>query len=257
MVLRKQTSEETVFLDEVVPDVEMEVRKQLDSMLDLDDRDDPNFSDADYQLAAYAAALRVLTRHGSIEDIDVAYQLSRERGDSESNPIEAIIEDAVRTASNYLVPEGIPEHLWRRLGPEEKLYLKGLEVESHGDYRSGVYQEFARGFGVRDYRFMLRTGRANETRLKTASEFQRRELGDTSFGQSLVRHALYATWRAAESEETAGSLTWLRTELDEYWPQRESLVSVLRYLSAVEIDHWNTDANAAKLVAGAVENDHV
>ena len=28
-----------------------------------------------------------------------------------------------------------------------------LEVESHGEFRSGVYQEFARGFGVRDYRF--------------------------------------------------------------------------------------------------------
>ena len=257
MVLRKQTSEESVFLDEVVPDVEIEVKTQLDSMLELDDRDDPNFSDADYQLAAYAAALRVLTRYGSIEDIDVSYQLSRERGDSESNPIEAIIKDAVRTASNYLVPEGLPDHLWRRLGPEEKLYLKGLEVESHGDYRSGVYQEFARGFGVGDYRFMLRGGRANETRLKTASEFQRRELGDTPFGQSLVRHALYATWRAAESGEIAGGLTWLRTELDDYWPQRESLISVLRYLSAVGIDHWDEDADAARLVAGAVENDHV
>ncbi len=257
MVLRKQSSEESVFLDEVVPDVELEVKAQLDSMLALDDQDDPNFSDADYQLAAYAAALRVLTRYGSIEDIDIAYQLSREQGDGESNPIEAVIEDAVRTASNYLVPTGLPDHLWRRLGPEEKLYLKGLEVESHGDYRSGVYQEFARGFGVRDYRFMLQTGKANDTRLKTASEFQRRELGDTQFGQSLVRHALYATWRAAESEEVAGSLTWLRIELDDYWPQRESLISVLRYLSAVKIDHWDADADAARLVAGAVENDHV
>ena len=257
MVLRKQTSEQTVFLDEVVPDVEVEVKTQLDSMLELDDRDDPNFSDADYQLAAYAAALRVLTRYGSIEDIDVAYQLSRERGDGESNPIEGIIKEAVRTATNYLVPDGLPDHLWRRLGPEEKLYLKGLEVESHDDYRSGVYQEFARGFGVRDYRFMLRTGKANETRLKTASEFQRRELGDSAFGGSLVRHALYAVWRAAESGEIAGSLTWLRTELDDYWPQRESLISVLRYLSAVRIDHWETDADAARLVAGAVDNDHV
>ena len=147
--------------------------------------------------------------------------------------------------------------MWRRLGPEEKLYLKGLEVESHGDYRAGVYQEFARGFGVRDYRFMLRTGKANETRLKTASEFQRRELGETAFGQSLVRHALYAVWRAAETGDVAGSLTWLRTELPDYWPQREALASVLRYLGRTEIDHWRDDAEAARIVAGAVENDHV
>ena len=257
MVLRKQTSGETAFLDEVVPDVEAEVERQLASMLELDDREDPNFSDADYQLAAYAATLRVLTRYGSIEDIDVSHELSRERRRDEPNPIEKIIGDAVRTASNFLVPAGLPDHLWRGLAPEEKLYVKGLDVERRGDYRSGVYQEFARGFGVRDYRSLLHTGKANRTRLKTASEFKRGDLGDTAFGRSLVRHALYAVWRAAESGEVADSLTWLRTELPDYWPQREALAAVLRYLAAIDVDHWRADATAARLVAGAVENDHV
>ena len=95
MVLRKQTTGETAFLDEVVPEIDAEVKRQLDSMLDLDDREDPNFSDADYQLAAYAAALRVLTQYGSIEDIDVSHELSRERRRGEPNPIEKIIGDAV------------------------------------------------------------------------------------------------------------------------------------------------------------------
>ena len=257
MVLRKQTSEETVFLDELVPEVETEVERQLKSMLDLDDRENPNFSDADYQLAAYAAALRVLTKYGSIEDIDVAYQLARERSTGEVNPIESLISNAVRTASNFLVPNGIPGRLWRQLAPEEKLYLKGLEVESHGDFRSGVYQEFARGFGVRDYRFLLETGKANQTRLKTASEFQRRELGESAFGRSLVRHALYAVWRASETGDTTDSLTWLRTEVDDYWGQRESLAAVLGYLARLDTDHWSGDAAAAHVVAGAVDNDHV
>ena len=87
MVLRKQTSDETAFLDEVVPEVETEVERQLDSpCYQLDDCEAPNFSDADYQLAAYAAALRVLTQYRAIEDIDIAYQLSRERrvGEDES-----------------------------------------------------------------------------------------------------------------------------------------------------------------------------
>ena len=257
MVLRKQTSQESAFSDEVVPEIEIEVERQLHSMLQLDGREDPNFSDADYQLAAYAAALRVLTKYASIEDIDIRYQLSRERSAGEHNPIKAIIEDAVRTASNFLVPEGVPNHLWRRLGPEEKLYLKGIEVESHGDFRAGVYQEFARGFGVRDYRCLLRTGKANKTRLKTASEFERRELGLSPFGRSLIRHALYAVWRAADTGDVADSLTWLHSELPDYWSQREPLTTVLRYLAAVEIDHWRQDAAAARVVAGAVGNDHV
>ena len=48
-----------------------------------------------------------------------------------------------------------------------------------------------------------RQGKANQTRLKTASELQRRELGESAFGRSLVRHALYAVWRAAQSGDTA------------------------------------------------------
>ena len=259
MVLRKQTSEVTAFLDEVVPDVETEVERQLDSMLQLDNDDAPNFSDADYQLAAYAAALRVLTRYRSIEDIDIAYHLSRERGADEDNPIERIIADAVKTASHALVPKGLPAHLWRRLGPEEKLYLKGLEVEGHGEFRAGVYQEFARGFGVRDYRALIRTSKANKTRLKTASELGNRSLADSAFGRSLVRHALYAVWRASKNDgDPADSLTWLHSELsDDYWSKREALTAVLRYLASIEIDHWRTDAAAARIVAGTVENDHV
>ena len=252
MVLRKQTSGETAFLDEVVPEVEEEVERQLRSMLELDDRDDPNFSDADLQLAAYAAALRVLTKYGAIEDVDIARELARERRRGEPNPIERIIAQAVRTASNYLVPAGLPDYLWRRLAPVEKLYLKGLDVERHGDFRAGVYQEFARGFGVQDYAHLLHTAKANQTRLKTATEFARGDQDGT-----LVRHALYAVWRATETGEVAESLTWLRAELPDYWHQRESLTTVLRYFARVDIDHWHQDATAATLVAGAVENDHV
>ena len=253
MVLRKQTTGDTAFLDEMVPEVEAEVGRQLASMRDLDDRDEPNFSDADYQLAAYAAALRVLTTYRAFEDIDVSYELSRERGRGEANPLARIIEDAVRTASNFLVPAGVPAHVWLRLAPEEKLYLKGLEVESHGDYRAGVYQEFARGFGVADYRRLLHTGKANQTRLKTASELHGADLADAG----LLRHALYAVWQAAATGDVTDSLTWLRTELADYWPQREALVALLRCLAVLDIDHWRTDAAAARVVAGAVENDHV
>lgn len=253
MVLRKQTADDTAFLDEVVPEVEAEVERQLASMRDLDDRDAPNFSDADYQLAAYAATLRVLTNYRAIEDLDVSYELSRERRRGEANPLAKIIEDAVRTASDFLVPAGLPPHVWRGLVPEEKLYLKGLEVETHGDFRAGVYQEFARGFGVSDYRRLLHTGRANRTRLKTASELKRADLA----GRGIVRHALYAVWRAAETGDVTESLTWLHTELADYWPQREALIAVLRYLAGIVVDHWRADAGAARLLAGAVENDHV
>lgn len=61
LVLRKQTSNETAYLDELSSEIETEVKNQIDSMRKLDDKEDPNFSDPDYLLAAYAASLKVLT----------------------------------------------------------------------------------------------------------------------------------------------------------------------------------------------------
>jgi adenine-specific DNA methylase len=49
LILRKQTSDDTIFLDAIYPQVEIEVKNQLDSMLALDDKEDPNFDDTDYQ----------------------------------------------------------------------------------------------------------------------------------------------------------------------------------------------------------------
>ncbi len=257
MVLRKQNSDEVAFLDEVAHEVESEVEAQLKSMLALEDEEDPNFADSDYQLAAYAAALRVLTRYRSIQDLDVAKELARTRKPGDRSPLEPLIEDAVRTASNYLIPKGIPPHFWKRLAAEEKFYLKGLDVERHGDFRSGVYQEFARGFGVREYRAMLASTHANQTRLKTASEFLRRDLGGESFAGTLTRSLLFSVYRVAETGEAREGLKWLRDEVGNYWDQREAIVAMLRFLGTLHTPHWSQDAEAARLLAGIVDNDHV
>ena len=257
LVLRKHTEAEVAFLDEVYQEVESEVRRQLDSMKDLDDSRDPNFSDTDYQLAAYAAALRVLTSK-TIEDIDVAYELSRTRTRGEKSKVEEIIDKAVKIACDHLVPAGIEPHLWKSLSALERLYLKGLEIEGHGEHRSGVYQELARGFGVDEYKFMLASTKANETRLKTASEFGRREMGDTGFGASLVRHALFATFKTAETDSPTDGITWLKTEVTDYRANRQRLIEILDYLAAIannaSIEHWHRDAHAAGLLAGALRN---
>jgi len=52
---------------------------------------------------------------------------------------------------------------------------------------------------------------------------------------------------------------WLRTEVQDYWPQRKHLLEVLRYLSTMglKLPHWQVDAKAALLLAGAVDNDSV
>jgi len=264
LVLRKRTSEEVGFLDEIIADIKPEVERQLASMLALDERDDPNFSDSDYQLAAYAAALRVLTQYKRIEEIDVERELTRQRSSVDRSPIEAVIENAVKIASNFLIPRGLHDDeatrrdLWRNLSAEEKFYTKGLDIESHGDLRQGVYQEFARGFGLREYTNLLESSRANETRLKTATEFKRKDLGSLGFGSSLLRNILFAVCKVGETDRLDEGMRWLKDEITgDYWQQRSTIIAILRYLSNLPMDHWKDDSEAARLLAGAVENDSV
>lgn len=259
LILRKQTSDDTAFLDEVYPKVELEVKRQLDSMLALEDEEDPNFDDTDYQLAAYAAALRVLTQYRNIEDIDVAYELSKPRKKSDKSEIENIIDEAVKIACDYLVPKGFDTFVWKTLTPEERFYLKGLDIESHGEYRSGAYQELARGFGLKDYKPFLESGKANQTRLKTASEFGTKNLNDVGFGASLVRNTLFAIRETVCNESAQQGKSWLRTEVNDYWNQRKNAIEILHYLATMsfKLPSWTKDAEAAKLLAGALENDSV
>jgi adenine-specific DNA methylase len=259
LILRKQTSDETAFLDEIYPKVELEVKRQLDEMLRLEDQEEPNFGDTDYQLAAYAAALRVLTQYQNIEDIDIQYELSKTRKKGDKSPIVEIIDNAVKIACDYLVPTSFDSFIWKSLTPEERFYLKGLDIESHGEKRSGAYQELARGFGLKDYKFCLETSKANENRLKTATEFASKNLGDLGFGSSLTRTALYAIREVVATEDAQKGKMLLRSEIKDYWNQRKLIIEILKYLGTMEykIPHWQQDAKAAMLLAGAVENDNV
>ena len=259
LVLRKRIETEAVFLDEIMPLVEIEVRQQLDSMLALEDDSDPNFGDADYQLAAYAAALRVLTAQ-PIEEIDPAREIMREQSSGGTSPVERLIRNAVKIACDHLVPKQFDANLWKRLAPMERFYLKGLEVESHGEYRNGVYQELARGFGAADYTDLLASTQANETRLKSPSEMGKKALGG-NFNSSLVRQCLFAIYQVTKSEEAQDGLNWLKTEIPDYWEQRERIIHILDYLGRLEhvqaMKRWRKDGRFATLLAGNVRNDHV
>src|SRR5262249_24979423 len=144
----------------------------------------------------------------SIEDIDVAHELSKERKRGEVSPVEKLIQDAVRIACDHLMPRGVEVHVCKALSGLERLYLKGLEIESHGAHRSGVYQELARGFGVEEYVPLLASTKANEVRLKTATEFGRKEMEGGGFARTLVRHALFAMAKTAETESPKQALRW-------------------------------------------------
>jgi adenine-specific DNA methylase len=260
LVLRKRTTNETAFLDELYPEIEDEVRRQLDQMLALDDKEDPNFVDTDYQLAAYAAALRVLTSFSEIEGHDIRHELFRQKQAGETSAFEQVINRAVEIASDHLVPKGLETRYWKVLSAPERLYLKGLELEKNMEARSGAYQELAKGFGVRDYTGLYYQAKANMVRFKTGSEFKKTGLGTGEFGATTLRNILFAINETVRTDDARQGLNWLREEVPTYWQQRKQMVAALNYLAALthisHMPHWEKDADAAQRLAGAVENDH-
>ncbi|MBZ9623253.1 DUF1156 domain-containing protein [Clostridium sp. FP2] len=260
LILRKQSSDETAYLDELYPEIEEEVKYQINSMRELDDKEDPNFSDTDYLLAAYAASLKILTSYKNIEDIDVKYEISKSRGTNEVSPIENIINQAVKIAHDYLIPSDFDSFIWKSLIPEERLYLKGIELEKHNLYQLSSYQQLARGFSVGEYTTMLASTKANTARLKTPKEFAVKNLNDNSnFGSSLIRNILVAIYLGLKEEDTYKGRNWLKTEVTDYPNKRNSIMEILNYLSKAEyidnMGHWKECAHEAFILKNLVEND--
>lgn len=230
------------------------------NMMALDDKDDPNFADTDYQLAAYAAALRVLTQCSDIEGQDITHELFRQREPGEKTAFEKVIDRAVEIASDHLVPTGIKRQYWKKLLATERLYLKGIELEKHMESRSGAFQELAKGFGVRNYTFLYASTKANSVRFKTGSEFKKSHLGKADFSASLTRNILFAIHETVRMEDAREGLKWFHTEVENYWDNRKMIADILKYLSGTNhishMPHWKHDSDAALRLAGAVENDH-
>lgn len=262
MVLRKQQSDTVGYLDEVAPLIEEEVKNQIQTMRDLDDKDDPNFTDADYLLAAYAASLKVLTSYKEFKEINLQHELNRSSDTKEKSEIQKIIEEAVKTAYDQLIPRDFDTFAWKSLKPIERFYIRGLELEKEGINKMSAYQELARGFGISNYTELMASTTANQARLKTPTEFGDRMLGDTNdFGKTLLRHVLKALEVAIKEEEPAAGKQWLKTEVTDYWPQRAQIMTLLRYLSTLEsyeaLSHWSEALEQTTFVRALVEQDGV
>jgi putative DNA methylase len=282
LVLRKRVFPEPGFLDEVYPLVEDEVRRQIVSMQALDEYGEPNFNDADYQLAAYAAALKVLTQYASLDGKNVEHEVFAERDKKAKSDFQIVIERAITIACDLLVPRGL-DNSWRDLSLVERYFLRALDIESRGERRKGMYEELARGFGVTDIRLLLNSDKANGTRMHTPSGFAAGLLsqvmggysnmlparrgraavgGPHPFAATPLRHLLFAVREttAADNSPELGRQYLRDTFGQGYWVQRERFVGLLEWLAqlgnAAGMDEWSADSEAARILAGRLRNDH-
>jgi len=263
LVLRKRTSEKTAFLDEIMPEIEDEVKAQIRSMKHLDDIEEPNFTDADYILAAYAASLKVLTSYKNIEDIDITYELSRISQSGELSPVAQVIESAKKIAYDQLIPIEIDAYIWKALSAEERLYIKGLELEKNNIYQLSAYQELARGFGVNEYKDFMENTKANSARFKTPGEWAGRSLSGEGFAGTVLRHVFMALYLAGKDDDNiAAGKNWLKNEVATYDGNgRMIIIELLGYISTFEnignMSHWSKAAGTAAILKELVINDGV
>lgn len=264
LVLRKQTGDDMAFLDDISTDIRSEVRKQIASMLELDNKEEPNFSDPDLVLAAYAASLKVLTSFKEIEDLNLDYELDLAINNPSQSKVVKIIENAKKIAYNCVIPAEFDNLLWKDLSNAEKFYIKGLESEKHNNYQISTYQEFARGFSVGGYSQMMAVEKANGARLKTPYEMANRTFNEVpDFENSIMRMVFAGIYAGIkEDENPRKALGYVKNEIPDYWNKRDMIKQILSFIiNCKDIDnmaeHWSQSSQMAELLYTLVQNDSI
>lgn len=284
MVLRKRPKTAPMgFAEMVIPQIISRVKEVIMHMRESQMQAGNlscGYTDTDYLLAAQAVAAEVVTGFSSIDGIELDEELrtlNKERRQRGASVLRDMMNQAKRTAVDFLVPLGLEEHLkrspdgtsayqfWRSLAPEEKFLLKALELEAGGVEKIGAFQDLGRAYGIADYESLLGPVRANEARTKLPAEFPRPDLTRwddipanerEQFGHSITRHiyhALQLLGGGAESDRAVKHLV----DSTNFWQDRHGKhLVILGYLYQITepIAAWQDIRPLIQTLRLAVEN---
>jgi putative DNA methylase len=276
LVLRRRPEELRGYKDEIVLEVRGAVQRQVELLTGLNQRararqrDENPFSDADIQMAGYAAALEVLTGYTHIEGADMTREVLRPRVKGEKGIVEEMIDLAVQTATEMMRPEGISEPLWERMVPTERFWLKMMEAESSRPAgqpggKLDDYQNFAKAYRADGWEDLMADSTPNKARLKGAAEFRRAMMSGHPFAGGMVRPVLYAVNElraAAEKEEDSNvsnerAINGLRDNLGSWARQRENARVIAEWLGRILTRHRPGEASAARTLAALIRTERL
>ncbi len=269
LVLRKRLGAKRTNQTDLAYELEEEVAEQIKRLTGMNDsvaadskraKDGNLFEDADLQMAGYAAALKVLTKYSIIDGKDMAQEALRPRVAGQKTLVESLIDFATDTANKMLVPLGLDNSVWHELQPTERFYLKMLEQESHGLNKLDNYQNFAKAFAVRDFGAMMASENANKAALKSAGEFGRTEMNQSSeLFQTPTRAVLYALMDLQAGKDLDVVLSGLEQNLKvgTFYSSRDMLIAIARFIGK-KVDSMRADeASAARVLADGIENQRM
>jgi hypothetical protein len=122
LVLRKCLGDLNARCMEIEAEIEDAVREKLDRLTALDEAwtAETLYTDGDLTLAAYAAALQVVTSYSNIDRQPLDRDLYRQLKKGEQTMIRDLVDYAAEVANNLLVPEKFPRDMWCDLLPSER-----------------------------------------------------------------------------------------------------------------------------------------
>lgn len=284
MVLRKRPKTAPMgFAEMVIPQIIGRVKEVITHMRESQMQAGNlscGYTDTDYLLAAQAVAAEVVTGFSSIDGIDLDEELrtlNKERRQRGASVLRDMMNQAKRTAVDFLVPLGLEEHLkrspdgtsayqfWRALAPEEKFLLKALELEAGGVEKIGAFQDLGRAYGIADYEALLGPVKANEARTKLPAEFPRPDLTRwddlpaterDQFDHCITRHIYHALQLLGDGAESERAVKHL-VDSTNFWQDRQGKhLVILGYLYQITqpIAAWDDIRPHLQTLRLAVEN---
>lgn len=271
LILRKRLQELETFRDELGWEIEEAVKEQVESLIGLDNKvraqgSEGLYTDADLQMAGYAAALKVLTAYSRIDGKDMIAEAEAPRQKGKKTFVDELIEFAVQTAVQFLVPVGFEKGEWQKLQAVERFYLKMVEMEHQGAKTLDNYQNFAKAFKVHHFdKLMSDSSKANSARLKLSSELKSAMMsGDAEFAGTPLRALLYALFELSKEVEVDDVLLHLMENCPNYLPNKPLLAKMADYLAekregikGTKTFKPDVEASCARILAEAIRNQRL
>jgi putative DNA methylase len=266
LVLRKRLDETNARRMEIEGEIEEEVATQLARLDALgnswSDRTGAEtlYTDGDLTLAAYAAALQVVTAYSSIDRQPLDRNLYRKLAKGETTMLRDLVDYAAQVANSLLVPEGFPREMWRDLDVGERFYVRMLDMEAKGSAKVADFQNFAKSFAFAGYAELMASTIANAAALAGAADLKGRTLGGEGFWGTALRQVLFAIWKSMETGQLdpKRGVTILKTEYAaDYWQRRQKLIALADYVSLKTQRTRPNESAAAHELAEALKLDRV
>ena len=268
LVLRKRHKQLETFRDDLGWEIEAAVKEQVESLVGLDKSvraqgSEGLYTDSDLQMAGYAAALKVLTAYSIIDGKSMVVEAEAPRQKGTKTFVDELIDFAVLTAVQFLVPVGFEKAEWQKLAAVERFYLKMTEMEHQGSKSLDNYQNFAKAFKIHHFdQLMSDTSKANSARLKTSIEFKSSLMaGDAEIASTPLRALLYAMYELSKDVEVDDVMLHLMDNCPNYLPNKALLAKMADYLAEkrealkpTKVFDPKQEASAARVMAEAIRN---